>query len=119
MATRKSDRHPDDERAARKLAEVMVALVLRHKLALDDNSELGDETAEAVGHLISLIHRVRRLEDKAGVTFRGVWKEGEDYALGDLATRSGSLWHSNCNHNQARPGTGAAWTMCVKRGEAS
>lgn len=49
--------------------------------------------------------------------YRGVWKEGEEYTLGDFVTLSGSLWHCNVDAGtKAKPGTGEDWTLAVKRG---
>lgn len=58
--------------------------------------------------------------------YRGVWKEGEEYTLGDFVTLGGSLWHCNFHAygdendpnpgTKAKPGTGEDWTLAVKRG---
>lgn len=48
--------------------------------------------------------------------YRGVFKEGQTYELGDMVTWAGSLWH--CSTDTAdKPGEGsAAWTLAAKRG---
>jgi hypothetical protein len=44
----------------------------------------------------------------------GVFKEGQEYAPGDLVTWGGSLWHCD-KGTTAKPGTDD-WTLAVKKG---
>lgn len=48
--------------------------------------------------------------------YRGVFKEGQAYGIGDTVTWAGSLWH--CSAPTAdKPGEGSAdWTLAAKRG---
>jgi hypothetical protein len=48
--------------------------------------------------------------------YRDVWKESEEYELGDFVTWGGSLWHCNIEKTQEKPGTSETWTLAVKRG---
>lgn len=50
------------------------------------------------------------------IEYRDVWKEGEEYTKGNLATWGGSLWHCNESGSTDKPGTSDAWTLAVKRG---
>jgi hypothetical protein len=48
----------------------------------------------------------------------GTWNERSTYALGNLTTHDGSVWHSNLPDNRAKPGSDpVAWTLAVKRGQ--
>lgn len=47
--------------------------------------------------------------------YRGVYRDGEGYDLGDMATWGGSVWHCN-EATREQPGTSPAWTLAVKRG---
>jgi hypothetical protein len=44
----------------------------------------------------------------------GIFKEGEQYVPGDLATWGGELWHCD-KETKAKPGT-EDWTLAVKKG---
>lgn len=47
--------------------------------------------------------------------YRGVYRDGEGYDLGDMATWGGSVWHCN-GTTREQPGSSPAWTLAVKRG---
>lgn len=49
--------------------------------------------------------------------YRGVFKDGEQYAEGDTVTWAGSLWHAN-EATDEKPGSPGvkAWQLAVKRG---
>lgn len=47
--------------------------------------------------------------------YRGVWKEGEAYERGDMATWGGSSWHCNAATTE-KPGASDDWVLAVKRG---
>jgi hypothetical protein len=88
-----------------------------------------DAMAEAVWAPIetvanALVERIRDLEkqvaelsqQKAGVVWTGVFKEGRGYQPGDLTTRSGSLWLCTSRTSLA-PGTCPdTWTLICKGG---
>lgn len=46
--------------------------------------------------------------------YRGVFKDGEQYERGDMATWAGSLWHCD-EPTKDKPGTDA-WTLAAKKG---
>jgi hypothetical protein len=105
--------HPEDRFVFEHLSKFFIALALGKRPAKDDG------TFEALGDFLATTLRLRRLEERPQLKFAGVWKADKQYDLGDLATCSGSLWHSNCHHNKARPGSGSTWQLCVKKGAAS
>lgn len=52
----------------------------------------------------------------AGLSFEGVYQEGQTYEKGHLVTWAGSSWHCN-EPTTSKPGDGSkAWTLMVKRG---
>ena len=64
--------------------------------------------------------RIAALEEQAkavpGVSYRGIWNEGETYPRGSLATHSGSLWYTD-RETKAKPGaSGESWRLVAKRG---
>jgi len=46
--------------------------------------------------------------------YRGVWREGQEYAEGDTVTWGGNLWHAN-KETGGKPDCGD-WTLCAKKG---
>ena len=49
--------------------------------------------------------------------FRGLYEAGRKYAVGDMVTRSGSLWHCDVDGVSTEPGgSEEGWTLCVKSG---
>jgi hypothetical protein len=61
--------------------------------------------------------RVAEIEQKGlGVAYYGVWQASQEYQRGALVTFDGSMWHCN-ETTRAKPGTGTAWTLAVKRGQ--
>lgn len=58
---------------------------------------------------------VRELEFPVAI-YRGVFKDGETYAVGDMVTWGGSVW-SCTNASAEKPGDGAkGWMLAVKKG---
>lgn len=52
-----------------------------------------------------------------GVEYRGVYKSGETYRLGDLVTWGGSIWHCNsAEPTEENPRNEDLWTLAVKKG---
>jgi hypothetical protein len=52
-----------------------------------------------------------------GLSYRGVFVDGQTYDHGDGVTYAGSMWHCNADGTGARPGDGSKeWTLMVKRG---
>jgi hypothetical protein len=51
-----------------------------------------------------------------GLRYCGVYADGRGYALGDIVTWAGSMWHCH-DATTTKPGDGSpAWTLMVKRG---
>lgn len=48
--------------------------------------------------------------------YKGVYRDGEKYDAHDNVTWAGSQWTSTKAENTDKPGTSAAWTLCVKAG---
>jgi hypothetical protein len=52
----------------------------------------------------------------AGLSFEGVYQDGQTYEKGNLVTWAGSSWHCN-ERTTSKPGDGSkSWTLMVKRG---
>jgi hypothetical protein len=50
--------------------------------------------------------------------YRGIWKDGENYARGDSATRDGSMWVLMVDQQKGMPGEkDSGWTLATKRGK--
>jgi hypothetical protein len=66
--------------------------------------------------------RIRDLESKPGLTYRGVWDANTQYNEGDFVTDHGSCFHAN-RSTRDRPGYGSDrskdWTLAVKRGDSA
>lgn len=70
----------------------------------------------------TLLARIEALEARLrdavpGIRYRGVWREGEEYLPGDVATHRGALWFCSLA-TTAKPfdDQSPAWQMCVKAG---
>lgn len=48
--------------------------------------------------------------------YKGVWKDGQGNAVGDVVTYGGSMWHCN-KSTKEKPGASSDWQLCVKRGQ--
>lgn len=48
--------------------------------------------------------------------YRGVFKEGETYHLGDIVTWGGSLWHCRAETQEKPLDNAGAWQLAAKRG---
>jgi hypothetical protein len=81
-----------------------------------------DAALEIVGkfvarHVRKLEARIVDLEARQTPSYKGTWKRGQEYRLGDMVMRGGSVWHSDIYHNTNVPGSGEhGWTLAVKRG---
>lgn len=61
--------------------------------------------------------RVKELEERPSVEYRGVWRSTQQYQRGSLVTHDGSIWHADVASTGLMPGDGAAgWRLAVKRG---
>ncbi|MDG4898051.1 hypothetical protein P9272_31405 [Mesorhizobium sp. WSM4976] len=65
----------------------------------------------------ALEDRVKQLEERPSVEYRGSWKADEKYRRGDLISHAGSVWHCELAGSGIVPGEGAiGWRLAVKRG---
>lgn len=77
--------------------------------------ELQRDLAETTGRVASLERGgARTLLD----AYRGVYRDGDRYARGELATHGGGLWFCLVD-TAARPGSGPHWVLAVKAGMQS
>jgi hypothetical protein len=58
----------------------------------------------------------RELEAVRAFGWKGVWKPAGDYAIGNVVTYRGGMWHCDKAGTTAKPGHGEDWTLCVKSG---
>jgi hypothetical protein len=75
----------------------------------------GDESSAGGATLAAMEARLKAVEQKPAMKYRGVWKSEARYDAGDITTDGGSMWHCN-RSTMARPGTSGDWTLAVKRG---
>jgi hypothetical protein len=62
--------------------------------------------------------RIKALEARPDLAYRGIWRDGEAYGAGSLATVSGALWLAT-RATTMRPGTSdSGWRLIVKSGGA-
>ncbi len=60
---------------------------------------------------------IERALQVPAMVYRGVFKEGAEYARGDTVTWGGSLWHCDEDTASKPDAVGTkAWTLCAKRG---
>lgn len=91
---------------------------------------LADKLAQNIALVQQLQERVANLEAAgAGIPaaieameaaarnfrFRGLWRDGEQYAAGNFVVLDGSTWHCNVA-SRSRPGEGADWSIAAMRG---
>lgn len=48
--------------------------------------------------------------------YQGVYREGHEYAYGDMVTFGGSVWHCDKAGTSEKPGTGGDWRLAIKKG---
>ena len=48
--------------------------------------------------------------------YRGVFRDGEEYARGDMVTWAGSLWHADKSTSEKPDAPDGGWRLAVKRG---
>jgi hypothetical protein len=64
--------------------------------------------------LAPLQKRIEELESRP-FKFVGVWTQGMELVPGNICSYAGSMWHCN-EATKDKPGTSAAFVLCVKRG---
>jgi hypothetical protein len=103
-------------------------MIAAHERALAENRPVGYRELHAIHGARSeviaqefgtLKKRIHELESRtANFRYVGVYRQDIAYCVGNFATHDGSLWHCNADNTTETPGTGAAWTLCVKRGRS-
>lgn len=67
------------------------------------------------GFLERAFARIEELENAPkGMSYKGVFRDGQTYEAGDVCTHGGSAWH--CNERTTDKPEHGPWTLCVKRG---
>lgn len=49
--------------------------------------------------------------------YREIFKDGTEYARGDVVTWAGAAWHCQADSTRAKPSDGPEWRLMVKRGD--
>lgn len=86
-----------------------------------DGAATRDEILAMMKEMVRPVVKEVHDEDMATrpqLVYREVWRPGEQYALGNLVTWGGSLWHCNAAGTKAKPGDGGGndWRLVVKKG---
>ncbi|MHC2373367.1 chitodextrinase [Bradyrhizobium diazoefficiens] len=78
---------------------------------------LAPEIADFVVAVITpLKERIKELESRPTLCYRGIWDASRTYQPGSFVTHSGSVWHADVQSTGIRPGEGGFWKLAVKRG---
>jgi hypothetical protein len=118
-------KHCEDWRRKRgPLAVYRPELDDRQPATISDARKLYRETmihADIVGEALvfyvkELSKRIKALEERPDLKYRGIWSEGEDYDEASFVTHQGSLWIAKVKSKGVRPGDGACWQLCAKKG---
>jgi hypothetical protein len=76
------------------------------------------EVDENVGR--NLAKRVEVAENVGrNLGWKGVWREGQIYRLGNFTTHHGAMWHCESDMPMSQPGKDTCWRLAVKRGQMS
>lgn len=62
-----------------------------------------------------LANRIKALEARPQMAYRGIWNSTDDYRSGDLVTDRGSLHYCWADVRGQRPGETDSWQLCQKR----
>ncbi len=63
------------------------------------------------------LNRIKELEDRPPIPYKGIWGSSEAYKAGELVTHDGSMWFARRESKGTRPGHDPdAWVLIVKRG---
>ena len=105
-----------EERIAKRLEPLMVRIsTLETRCGALSMLAGRGQAAEQITELETLIERVKSLEARPEMSYRGVWHLNEDYRLGDFVTHNGSIFHC-WTPTKDRPGESNAWQLAVKKG---
>jgi len=94
------------------LITMMASMQIRLDTAVQFNRE---QRLKLVDEVKALRERVHALESAPRLKYQGVYKEGQRYAVGDVVTHHGSMFHCNLE-TTGEPEKTYAWTLAVKRG---
>lgn len=72
--------------------------------------DLQEEVAGVVG---AIGKRLKALEARPSMQYRGTFDGSEQYNPGDCVTDGGSVWYCQ-NLTRSRPGSSSDWKLCVK-----
>jgi hypothetical protein len=64
----------------------------------------------------SLEARVRALEARPSLVYKGVWDAAAVYNRGMFVTKGGAVWHSEVDGNRGVPPPAPQWKLAVKKG---
>ena len=93
--------------------KVIVEGIAQHDVAGVD----GDARSVVVRSVLTSGKTVESRFDLPAMRYRGIYRDGGDYALHDTVTWAGSLWYRSSD-GTGQPGhEGSGWTLCVKRGQ--
>jgi hypothetical protein len=91
----------------------IATLERKHAVMRKNYAVMVDALAEAIptiaGEVCELV-----LAKKGVMQDAGIWREGETYAKGALATHGGSAWVATIENTGMKPGDGAAWRLAAK-----
>ena len=60
--------------------------------------------------------RIKMLEARPTLEYKGLWNEGESYGEGAAVTHNGSVWICKTACHGVEPGTDPRWQLAVKKG---
>ncbi len=78
---------------------------------------VADAFQKHVNARLALEQRIAELEARPLPKYLGTHQAGAHYEAHSMTTRSGSLWFAT-EDTTSTPGTGGAWRLIVKRGDA-
>lgn len=89
-------------------------------VGFEDMEERVEDEGRTIVRTYKKGDQVKEFRHKTSIIiYRDVFKEGQVYQRGDVATFGGSSWHCNLEDTTAKPGTVGsekAWTLMTKRG---
>jgi len=92
--------------------------VLEKRVAEVDERRAAAARAEGEGEkrLLAFEDRLRSVESRGTLVYRGVWQAVDEYQFGDFVTWGGSIWHCDKKTTRNSPGDKSTrdWTLAVK-----
>ena len=94
--------------------------VLEKRVAEVDERRATAARAEDEGQkrLLAFEDRLRSVESRGTLVYRGVWRSETEYQFGDFVTWGGSMWHCDKKTTRVSPGSNSPkdWTLAIKKG---